>query len=510
MASAVLEARGIVKEYPGVRALDGVDFTLEAGEIHALLGENGAGKSTLINVLTGSVRPDAGELRIAGEEVSLTSPRDAADRGVNVIHQDLAFAPELDIRTTLSLGDIPVSSGRLSGALGVIDRKAIDDRAVRALATIRMTIPAWLPAGRLSVAQGQLLQIARALSAKRQATLLLDEPTSSLSPSERDELFGHLRELKGLGIGILYISHRLEEIVEIADRATVLRDGRVVGVLGRSELTVERAAAMMLGSSKVQDIALRSHTLGPPLLELRGLSRAPHFRGISLTVRAGEIVGLTGLVGAGRTELARCIFGADRPDDGKMLVREEVVAPRSPAEAIALGIGFATEDRKAQGVFFWLNVRDNVIVSPLARSEMAGRYVRFKQVLRRKAIDRIAQEMVTRLGIRPARTTAQVGTMSGGNQQRVILGRWLASESPILILDEPTRGVDVGAKADIWELVHDLADLGTAILAISSEVPELIAHASRIVVMKQGAIAGELPRDRATEEEVMLLAGGTN
>ncbi len=510
MNPPVLEARGIVKEYPGVRALDGVDFQLEAGEIHALLGENGAGKSTLINILTGVARPDAGEVLVHGEPVEFASPRDAAAQGVNVIYQDLTFAPELDVRTTLSLGEIPVLPNLLGRWLGVIDRRAIDERADRALSLVQNAVAPSMRAGRLSVAQSQLVQIARALSASRQATLLLDEPTASVSPSERDELFARLRDLRQLGIGILYISHRLEEIVEIADRATILRDGRVVGTLDRDALSVDRVAALMLGQSRVQEISVRHHEIGDVLVDVRGLTREPAFRAIDLSIHAGEIVGLTGLVGAGRTELARCMFGADPIDGGEMWVRGRPFTPRSPKDAIDQGIGFATEDRKSQGVFFWLTVRDNIIVAPISRREIAPRLVRAGQILRRGSIRRLAEQMVARLGIRPANTRVQVGTMSGGNQQKVILGRWLASEAPILLLDEPTRGVDVGAKADIWKLIHDLAELGTGVLAISSEVPELLAQSDRIIVMKDGRIAGELPRDAATEEKVMLLAGGTN
>jgi ribose transport system ATP-binding protein len=324
-------------------------------------------------------------------------------------------------------------------------------------------------------------------------------------------LFAQLRRLKGSGIGILYISHRLEEIVEIADRATILRDGRVVGSLARAELSVERVANLMLGASRVQvaDHGERAEP-GDVLLEVRGFTREPAFRDVDLEVRAGEIVGLTGLVGAGRTELARCIFGADARDRGELLVRGTPATISSPRDAIGAGVGYLSEDRKSQGVFFWLDVRQNLMTSALRRLELRGRLLRFGQLIRGGTVERIARDMISRLDIRPAEPAAQVGTMSGGNQQKVIMGRWLTTEVPILIFDEPTRGVDVGAKADIWARLRELTHQGTAILAISSEVPELLAHADRIVVMKAGRIAGELAPTTATEESVMLLAGGTN
>ena len=476
--------------------------------MHALLGENGAGKSTLVNVLTGVHHPDKGTVLVDGEPVEIGSPHDAAARGIRVIHQELAFVPQLDVATNLSLGEIPIHGGRLLRLLRIVDRNELRMRAETALAVVGHPVKPETRAADMSVAQAQLVEIARALSSHFRI-LLLDEPTSALSPFEQDELFAHLRRFKDSGIGILYISHRLEEVIEIADRVTVLRDGRVVGQLSSSELSMDRIIHLMSGSAR-KEVSVEGRHVGNRVLEVRGLTREPFFRDVSFSLHAGEIVGLTGLVGAGRTEIARCIFGADPFEKGEILFDGRPIRPASPREAIDIGIGYATEDRKLEGIFHVRPIRDNILIGPMARRDVSQTILNTLRLLDRRAVDSMVWNGIRTLGIRPANPTALAGTISGGNQQKVVLARWLASKVRTLILDEPTRGIDVASKFEIWGLIKQLAADGVAILAISSEVPELLGNADRIVVMKAGRIVSEVSHEGATEAEVMHLAGGSS
>lgn len=509
MTAQLLEARKIVKTFPGVRALDEVDFDLRSGEVHALLGENGAGKSTLVNVLTGVHRPDHGEVRIDGREVTIDSPHEAREHAIRVIHQELAFVPQLDVATNLSLGEIPIRKGWFSRVVGgVVDRDELERRAAAALALIGNPVDPDTRGADISVAQAQLLEITRALSSQFRI-LLLDEPTSSLSPSERDDLFHQLRSLKGRGIGIVYISHRLEEVVEIADRVTVLRDGRVVATLDPTEITVDRIIELMTGLAK-REIGHRRAEHGETALELHGLTRAPAFRDVNLVVRSGEIVGVTGLIGAGRTELARCIFGVDQTDSGEVRLRGERVQPRSARDALNLGIAYGTEDRKGEGIFPWRPIRDNIALGPLARADVARRIAGCGQLIRAERVSALVRNAIRKLAIRPPDPDVLAGTISGGNQQKVVLARLIESGADVLLLDEPTRGIDVGSKQEIWKLIKELVDRGVAVLVISSEVPELLTHADRLVVMRQGQIVAEMSAESTTEAEVMRIAGGAS
>lgn len=501
----LLQARGIVKNFPGVRALDRVDFELLPGEVHALVGENGAGKSTLVNILNGAIRPDAGTVLIEGKAVQFHSAHDAREAGIRAIHQELAFVPYLDVATNLSLGDIPVRPGWLSRLVGgIVDREALHRHAEAALATVGRPIEPTMLGEQLRVAQAQLLEIARALSAKFRI-ILFDEPTSSLGPSERDELFGHITALRQSGIGVLYISHRLEEVLEIADRITVLRDGKVVATHAAAELDIGRIVELMTGAAR-RAAAVRQGGRGSVVLEVEGLTRAMAVRDVSFTLHAGEILGLTGLVGAGRTELARCLYGADPIDAGRMVLDGRPVTPASIHEALSLRIAYATEDRKGEGVLHFRPVRDNIMLGPLTQKRLLNTVVGRWHWIRRDAVRALVQGLIRRLDVRPPDPDMLAGNMSGGNQQKVVLARLIASQARVLILDEPTRGIDVGTKTEIWRLIKQLADEGVAVLAISSEIAELAGNADRILVMRRGTIAGEVRADVIDDAQVMRLA----
>jgi ABC-type sugar transport system ATPase subunit len=500
----LIEARHIVKRFPGVTALKGVDFFLAPGEVHSLVGENGAGKSTLVNILTGVLAPDAGSLEVNGRAVDFDSPRDARSAGIHVIHQELTFVPQLDVATNLALGALPLRAGLLAGFFGVIDREELHRRARHALIAAGSTVDPRMQAAKLSVAQAQLLEIARALDGEFRV-ILFDEPTSSLGPAERDELFGHIRRLRRSGIGVLYISHRLEEVLHLSDRITVLRDGVVVATGPAETFDIDRIVRLMTGR-EMASRAHKSRAVGEICLEVSGLSSPPHVMDAGLVLRRGEIVGLAGLVGAGRTEFAECLYGARPVSRGTIRLGGRPIAPESPFEALRLGIGYATEDRKSAGVFHRLPVDLNIAIGALSRAETAPGFVRIGFWLRRSELHALAARLVQWLEVRPASLGSLAGTLSGGNQQKVMLARLLAAGLRVLILDEPTRGVDVGAKTQIWEMLRVLADEGLALLVISSDIPELIGSVDRLLVLRRGRIAAEIDGSEVSEDRVMRHA----
>jgi ABC-type sugar transport system ATPase subunit len=497
----LIEARRIVKRFSGVLALKGVDFDLLPGEVHALVGENGAGKSTLINILTGVLVPDEGDLSIDGRSVRFDSPHDAREAGIHVIHQELSFVPHLNVATNLALGALPLRSGRLGRLFGVVDRGEMLRRARRALDAAATTIDPTAPAGRLSVAQTQLLEIARALDGEFQV-ILFDEPTSSLGPAERDDLFARIRHLRESGIGILYISHRLDEILALADRITVLRDGEVVASDAAANFDLDRIVHLMTGYA-IRRSESRPGTAQGVLLEARGLCSPPQVEQVEFALRRGEIVGMAGLVGAGRTEVAECLYGARPIASGEILLDGRAVTPRSPYEALDLGIGYATEDRKSAGIFHMLSVALNIEIGALVRPGVSRQFVHAWSWLKRGDLRALSSGLVGQLQVRPANLNTPAGSLSGGNQQKLVFGRLIAGKLRVLILDEPTRGVDVGAKAQIWQLVRQLADSGMAILAISSDIPELIGNVDRLLIMRRGRIVTEIAGGDVSEDRVM-------
>lgn len=487
-----LELCAITKRYPGVTALQEVDFAVEAGSVHALVGENGAGKSTLLRVLAGATRPDAGEIRLDGAQVEFREPRDALERGITVIYQELSLVPELSVAANVFLGMEPAR-------LGLLDRLAMRNGTAAALGSLGLSVDPVTPVGRLSVARQQLVELARAL-VREARVIALDEPTATLTPHEVDHLFGQIDRLKSLGVAIVFVSHRLHEVRRIADHITVLRDGRRVWsgpAAAKDDAAVIRA---MVGRDvEYPRLAAARPPSEPPALEARDLSRRPAFEDVCLTARAGEVLGLAGLVGAGRTELARTLAGADRPESGQMWLEGRPFRPGSPSRAIARGVVYLPEDRKREGLVLGMRVRENVTLSVL------GRFCRLGRV-RRSAESEAAQAAVGRVDLRPPDPERDVRTLSGGNQQKVVLARGLLAEARVLLFDEPTRGVDVGAKAELHRHIRALADEGRAVVVISSELPELLALADRIVVLREGRVTGALEGAEMTPERVMTLA----
>jgi ribose transport system ATP-binding protein len=477
-----------------VVALDGVELVVQAGEVHVLLGENGAGKSTLMKVLSGSVPRDAGEIEVFGSRVGLATPRAARDAGIAIIHQELALVPELSVAENIFLGRAP-------SRFGLLDQARMARESAALLARLGATIKHDTLVGALSIAQQQLVEIARALSLDARI-MIMDEPTSALTEREAERLFDVIRGLTARGTAVIYISHRLDEIFAIGNRITVLRDGRNVAT--RDVLAADRRALVRLMADRDVEASgpvsvLR--TIGRPMLRVERLARGQVLHDVSFSVHAGEIVGFAGLLGAGRTETARALFGLEPFDTGTIFVDEQRREIRSPRDAIAAGIGFVTEDRKREGLVLERSVRDNIVL-PILGS--LSRFGVVNQVLEHKT----AADAVRDLRIRTSSVRELARNLSGGNQQKVVLAKWLATGARVLLLDEPTRGVDVGAKQEIYHLIEALAARGVAIVLMSSELPEVLALSDRVLVMRAGRIAGEFVRADATAERVMACAVG--
>jgi ABC-type sugar transport system ATPase subunit len=484
----VLEVHGLTKRFPGVRALDGVHFQLRPGEVHALVGENGAGKSTLINILGGIHAPDAGDIRVDGRPVRLTQPRQAVALGIAIVFQELSLAPHLSVAENIFANRQPV------GALGLIRRRQLAAQAREALASFELAVDPWTPLKRLSVAQGQVVEILKSLS-QSPRVLILDEPTASLGTAETTRLFETVRHFRAGGGSVIYVSHRLAEVLQIADRVTVLRDGRHVATCASTEVSEEALARLMVGRSLTDIYGRRAApALGPEVLRLEG--------NVRLSIRRGEIVGVAGLVGAGRTELARGIFGAEPLAPGQLFLHDRPVRIRSPREAVAHGIAYVTEDRKSQGLFLKMTLRDNCVGPSLAA------FTRRLGLVREGAVSDFAEACRQRFRIITPDVRQQVRNLSGGNQQKVLLSMWLGIRPALLIVDEPTRGVDIGARSEIYQLLREASAGGVAILLISSDLPELLGLCDRIAVMRAGRIVGQFPRDAATEENLIACASG--
>ncbi|MDI1318769.1 MAG: sugar ABC transporter ATP-binding protein [bacterium] len=489
-----LEFHGITKRFPGVLALDGVGFTVERGTCHALIGENGAGKSTLGKILAGVQTADGGEIRLDGKVVAPDSPLAARELGIAMVHQELAFCPNMSVAENLCLGDLPRH-------FGFVDRGELRQRARAMLATIGADLDPDVLIGTLSTGREQLVQIAAAVGTGAKV-IVMDEPSSSLSAAETAELFRLVRELKGRGITLIYVSHRLEELFALCDNITVLRDGKHVATERVTDTTPHRVVTQMIGRELL--IATPNHLarpLGAELLRVEGLCSPRKFSGIDLSVRAGEIVGVAGIVGAGRSEVVEALFGLDPAATGRVTVKNVSLPLGSRDAALAAGVGLVPAARKRQGRVLGLTCRENTCLAALPALTTAG-------WVRRAEERTLAQRYTQRLRVKtPSLETITAG-VSGGNQQTIALAKWLARSCDVLLIDEPTRGVDVGAKAEIYQLLDELACEGKALLVVSSELPELIGLCRRILVMRNGGLAGEVARADFSEATLMRLMAG--
>ena len=493
MTEHILELRDVVKTFGGTRALDHVTVTIRPGEVHAIVGENGAGKSTLMKVICGACRLDQGSIVLRGEQIHLSDPHHAMLLGIGTVHQHFTLIPELSVAENLFLGRLPRTR------LGLVDWDQLYRDATEVLNRLNFRLDVKQPVRTLGAAARQVVEIARALSLDARI-LILDEPTAVVGPSEVEKLFAIIRGLKAHGVTVLYVSHRLSEIFAIADRVTVLKDGRVVGTHDvDARIDRDFIVGEMVGRAWRDQFPERVTGSGDEVLRVEGLTRSPIFEDVSFTIHAGEIVGLAGLVGSGRTKLCKALFGAAPYDSGTIYLHGRPTSIHSPREAIAHGIAYLSEDRHLEGVILSMSIAKNVTLPILGRFAPRG-------LLDLSQERRFADEMMARVDVRASGREQIVATLSGGNQQKVALAKWLSTQSKIFLFDEPTVGIDVGAKSEIYQLVAALAREGVACLLISSEIPEVLSLSSRVLVMRKGRIAGELDPRTATEEDILRLA----
>jgi ribose transport system ATP-binding protein len=493
MGDLLVEMTGISKSFPGVHALDGAQFELRSGEVHALVGENGAGKSTLMKVLSGIYRRDAGTIKVKGQEVDVTSPHQAQALGIAIIHQELNLANHLTVAQNIFIGREPRRGPFLEEA-------ALNRRAGDLFERLHLRLDPKKRVGSLAVAQQQMVEIAKALSYDS-SVLIMDEPTAALTDTEIEELFRIIRQLRDSGAGIVHISHRLEELKQISNRITVMRDGRYINTVETAEAHIPDIISMMVGRTIFESAPELPEKPDPTvILEVKGLNRGRQVRDISFQLHRGEILGVAGLVGAGRTEVMRAIFGADAPESGEVLVNGKPATMKSPTDGVNHGIGYLSEDRKRYGLALGMDVETNIVLASMRKFTGALGFIQPAKTRR------VALTYVESLAIKTPGIGQRVKNLSGGNQQKVVIGKWLTADMEVLIFDEPTRGIDVGAKSEIYKLLNDLARQGKGIIMISSELPEILRMSHRILVMCDGRITGELTAGEATQEKIMTLA----
>ena len=491
---AILEMENITKEFPGVKALDSVRFRIFPGEVMALLGENGAGKSTLMKILCGAYDHDLGTITMNGKELTISSPKNAMDQGIAIIHQELNLIPGLTVGENIFLGKEPLSKGRK------INWKKLYSESEKLLNRLGTEIDSKAPASTLSIGDQQMVEIAKALS-ENADILILDEPTDALTDTEADNLFRVIKELKADGKGLVYISHRIPEVFKICDKVTILRDGQFINEKAVSELDEDGIIEMMVGRKLDEQIPYSPHKAGSQLLEVKGLNSTVS-QNINFSIKKGEIVGIAGLMGAGRTEMALTLFGLYPAKSGSIVLDGEQVDINSPGKAISKGIAYVSEDRKQLGLFLGLSVKDNITLPSLKQFERL--LYKTDETKRNNSVDKF----IDQLTIKTPDRNQLVGNLSGGNQQKISIARGLITRPKLLILDEPTRGVDVGAKKEIYKLINKFKDEGLAILMISSEMPELLGISDRILVMHNNSISGQLSREEASQEAIMRMAVG--
>ena len=487
--AAGFEMTGISKVFGGIRALDDVSFSVKAGEVHALVGENGAGKSTLMKILAGAHQATTGEIRVGGEPAVIPSPHASRALGIGIIYQELALAPELTVAENIFLGELP----------GFVNARALRARAARLLDDLGFAIDPGAIVATLPLAFQQAVEIAKAMSRQVQI-LILDEPTAVLAPPEVERLLAVVQELSRRGVSVVYISHRLDEIFRIANQITVLKDGRTVGTYPAAGMDEARLISLMVGREATQLFPKVERTRGGELLRIEGLSASGLVKQVSFSLHQGEVLGIAGLVGSGRTEVARAIFGADRAETGTISMDGSRVSIRSPRQGVASGIGLVPEDRKGQGLVLAMPIRQNVTLTCLQR------FTNWLGVVRRRAERASVDNVAKRTTIRARNLDLPVSSLSGGNQQKVVLAKWLDAGCKVVILDEPTRGVDVGARSEIYQLIENLAANGLGVIVISSDMLEVIGASDRILVMSGGRISGELTREEFSEARIMQLA----
>lgn len=489
----ILEMENITKEFPGVKALDNIQLKIKKGSVHGLMGENGAGKSTLMKIIFGIYTPDKGTIKFKGKELKISGPKEAVNRGISMIHQELSPVPHMTVAENIFLG-----REYSFGKTGWVNDKKMVEEARKLFETLNMDIDPTAKMKDLSIANMQMVEIATAVSYNADL-IIMDEPTSAITEKEVEQLFGIIRSLQEKGVSIIYISHKMDEIFKICDELTVFRDGQYIGTKGAHELDQDTLIQMMVGREIKQVFHKEKADIREVALSVQNLSKKGKFHHVSFEVRKGEILGIAGLMGAGRTEVMESIFGIDPPDSGDVYIHGEKVKIKSPKDAIKHKVALLTEDRKLTGAFLPISIRENMIISSIDQFLTFG-------YLNKKTVEKTCNEQVQKLNIKTPHIDQLIMNLSGGNQQKVLLARWLLNDPDILILDEPTRGVDVGAKSEIHKLMSKLAQEGKAIIMISSELPEVLGMSDRVVVMHEGRKKGELSREEANQEKILEVA----
>jgi len=495
MSETLIQLEGIVKRFPGVLALDQSSFELRAGEVHALVGENGAGKSTLMKIIGGIYSKDAGRMLFEGKEVEVNTPRQAQDLGISIIHQELNLMPHLSVAQNIFIGREPRANLSF-----IVDDKKTNREAERLFELLSLNLDPNIKVSDLSVAKQQMVEIAKALSFNAKV-LIMDEPTAALTDTEIEDLFTVIRQLRKNGVGIVHISHRLEELKLIADRVTVMRDGRTIDTLSAEDASIDKIISLMVGRTIYESAPnIPENPSEEIVLEVRNLNRGKALQNVSFKLKKGEILGFAGLMGAGRTEVARAIFGADTFDEGEIYIKGQQVQIKTPKNAVSNSIAYLSEDRKRYGLVLGMDIKENVIMASM--KDFLGKlgWLDFKKSASQ------AKDMVEALDIKTPGIEQKIKFLSGGNQQKVVIGKWLTADTDILIFDEPTRGIDVGAKSEIYKLLNDLTDQGKSIIMISSELPEILRMSHRVVVMCEGRITGVLDAEEMTQEKIMKFA----